>query len=216
MSPSQKSAREARQRVAEMRQREAARERRKKALGIAAVGAAGVAVAAGLVFMVTQQETAPPKKTGAVSSSVREDGVTVFEGLTAEHTTSDMDYGQTPPVGGDHDAVWQNCGIYSGPVRDENGVHALEHGAVWITYPENLADDKVTALRDLLRGKPYVLVSPHPGVTDGIHASAWGAQLKVAEPADAGLMAFVTEFAQSPNAPEPGAPCTNGVGTPDA
>ncbi|ROO88970.1 uncharacterized protein DUF3105 [Actinocorallia herbida] len=216
MSPSQKSARETRQRVAEMRAREQARERRKKILGISAAAVAGVGVVAGLVFMVAQQESAPPTKAAPVTSSVRADGVTIYEGLTADHVTKDMQYGQTPPVGGDHDAVWQNCGIYPGPLRDENAVHALEHGAVWITYAESLAEDQVTRLRDLVRGKPYLLLSPHEGVTDGIFASAWGAQLKVTDPADAKLTAFITEFAQSQNAPEPGAPCTNGTGTPEA
>ena len=33
-----------------------------------------------------------------------------------------------------HDPVWLDCGAYDAPVRDENAVHDLEHGSVWITY----------------------------------------------------------------------------------
>ncbi|MDX6739422.1 DUF3105 domain-containing protein [Actinocorallia sp. A-T 12471] len=214
MSPSQKSAREARQRVAEMRAKEKRRERRNKVLGVSAAGVVAAALVAGAVWMVTQQESAPPVKSAPVTSKVRDDGVTIYEGLTANHVTKDVAYGQTPPVGGDHNAVWQNCGIYGDPLKDVNAVHSLEHGAVWITYGKGLAEAQVTALRDLVRGKPYVLLSPHDGVADGIFASAWGAQLKVTDPADAKLTAFITEFAQSPNAPEPGAPCTSGTGQP--
>ena len=50
------------------------------------------------------------------------------------HVDQDIDYPQSPPIGGDHNPVWQNCGVYRDPVLDEMAVHSLEHGAVWITY----------------------------------------------------------------------------------
>ena len=54
-------------------------------------------------------------------------------GEAGQHSASDVDYEQTPPAGGEHNDVWQNEGFYEEPVRDENAVHTLEHGAVWIT-----------------------------------------------------------------------------------
>ena len=45
-----------------------------------------------------------------------------------------MTYTETPPAGGPHDPVWDDCGVYTQPLRNENAVHALEHGTVWITY----------------------------------------------------------------------------------
>src|SRR5262245_66498261 len=54
------------------------------------------------------------------------------------HTTEDVTYPENPPAGGPHNPVWQNCGYYSEPIQDENGVHSLEHGAVWITYAPDL------------------------------------------------------------------------------
>jgi len=56
-------------------------------------------------------------------------------------------YSVSPPVGGDHNAVWMNCGIYSQPVPTERAVHNLEHGAVWITYQPSLPPSQVSALR---------------------------------------------------------------------
>jgi hypothetical protein len=59
------------------------------------------------------------------------------------HTDGDVDYAQTPPVGGEHNPVWQNCGFYQEPVRDETAVHSLEHGAVWITYSPDIPQDEI-------------------------------------------------------------------------
>ncbi|MCA1688251.1 MAG: DUF3105 domain-containing protein, partial [Actinobacteria bacterium] len=63
------------------------------------------------------------------------------------HTEADVDYAQTPPAGGEHNPVWQNCGFYEEPVRDELAVHSLEHGAVWITYLPDLPQDEIERLR---------------------------------------------------------------------
>jgi hypothetical protein len=62
-------------------------------------------------------------------------GVTSYSNLSRDHTKEPVDYPQSPPVGGPHNPIWQNCGFYSKPVRDENAVHSMEHGAVWIPTP---------------------------------------------------------------------------------
>ena len=58
--------------------------------------------------------------------------------VTRNHTTQPVTYEQTPPVGGDHNPTWLNCGVYTAPVPNELAVHALEHGAVWVTYRSDL------------------------------------------------------------------------------
>ena len=60
-------------------------------------------------------------------------GVVTYSELARDHVVGKVTYAQMPPVGGKHSAVWQNCGIYSAPVANENAVHSMEHGAVWIT-----------------------------------------------------------------------------------
>lgn len=127
-----------------------------------------------------------------------------------------MAYPHTPPVGGDHAPIWQNCGFYAEPIRPELGVHSLEHGAVWITFGPGLPPPQLERLQELARRQPYVLVSPWPeALTTPVVASAWERQLRLPSAADVRLEQFVASFAEGPQMPEPGAPCTGGEGSPD-
>jgi Protein of unknown function (DUF3105) len=135
-------------------------------------------------------------------------------GPPGQHTEGNVDYAQSPPVGGPHNPVWQNCGFYGQPVRDENAVHSLEHGAVWITYRPDLPHNQIERLRDLARSQTYILVSPYPGLDYPVVASAWGKQLTLKSAEDPALERFIGAFRQGPQTPEPGAACTGGVGHP--
>jgi hypothetical protein len=130
------------------------------------------------------------------------------------HVNGTVSYAQSPPVGGEHASAWQNCGIYTEPVRNETAVHALEHGAVWVTYRPDLPADQVEQLRNMVRGRSYTLLSPYPDLDRPIAASAWGVQLKLDSPADPRLPQFIAKYRQGPQTPEPGASCIGGVGTP--
>jgi putative peptide zinc metalloprotease protein len=140
-------------------------------------------------------------------------GVETFDVDARTHTTAPVAYPQSPPVGGRHAPIWQNCGFYAAPIPDENGVHSIEHGAVWITYQPGLPGSQLDRLRALAR-EEYVLVSPYPGLTTSVVASSWGRQLRVASAQDARLPRFVGAFRLSSEAPEAGGPCTGGRGTP--
>lgn len=141
-------------------------------------------------------------------------GVEHFSGLDRTHTSSPVAYPQNPPVGGPHNPVWQNCGYYGAPIANENGVHSLEHGAVWITYRPDLPADQIATLRKLTAGQTYVLVSPYPGLSSPVVASAWGLQMKLDTPDDPRLSQFIKAYRQGPQTPEQGAPCTGGTGVP--
>src|SRR5213592_4260101 len=90
-------------------------------------------------------------------------GIVTFSDLARDHVNGPITYPQVPPVGGPHNPVWLNCGIYDRPVPNENAVHSLEHGAVWITYEPDLPAADVAQLRSLVRGHTYVILSPYPG-----------------------------------------------------
>lgn len=184
------------QRIAAERQR---RQSRIKGIAIAVVVFVVVAVV-GIVLYTRQQANASLP-----------DGVQSFSGITAGHSTDPVTYAQNPPVGGVHDPVWQNCGYYAAPVRNENAVHALEHGAVWITYQPDLPPDQVSVLRDLAGRQTFILVSPMEGIPAPVVASAWGKQLRLDSADDESLAQFVRSFRLSPGAPEPGASCSGGT-----
>ena len=142
------------------------------------------------------------------------EGVQTFT-VVRDHVTSapnqELGYEQTPPVGGPHDAAWQNCGVYDQPIFDKHAVHSLEHGAVWITYQPELGAAGIEQLKSLVSGRDYALLSPYPGLPAPVVASAWGVQLKVDSADDPRLSAFLRKYMQGPQTPEPGAVCFNGV-----
>ncbi|MET0435033.1 MAG: DUF3105 domain-containing protein [Cellulomonas sp.] len=142
------------------------------------------------------------------------EGVESFDGLTFDHVTTAVDYPQSPPAGGDHNAAWLNCGVYTEPVPNENAVHSLEHGAVWITYDPALPAADVATLQAFAENQSYVLVSPYEGLDSPVAVSAWGYQLKVDSVDDERLPVFIQKYLLNPELAEVGAPCSSGVGTP--
>lgn len=173
-------------------------------IGVAAVVAILAGFTALVVVDVSQRAAQKPPE-----------GVESFEIESREHIEGDISYEQTPPVGGKHNPIWQNCGFYSEPIRNENAVHSLEHGAVWITYRPDLPQQQVDRLREVASDNDFVLVSPYSDLPSPVVASAWGKQLKLDSTEDPRLERFVSAYQRGPQTPEPGAPCTGGVGEPE-
>lgn len=134
------------------------------------------------------------------------EGIEVYDGLTREHVDA-PNYDLSPPPGGDHLGQWAPCRFYDEPVPDGNMVHSLEHGAVWIAYDPVLDDASVAAIAAAVDGDPYVAASPYPGVDSPVVMVAWGLRLRLDAVDDARFGAFVDEFAQGPQTPEPGVAC---------
>ena len=128
-----------------------------------------------------------------------------------QHLAGSILYAENPPIGGQHNVVWQDCGIYDAPIHNEHAVHSMEHGAIWITYRPDLAADQVQRLR-ALAADDYLLLSPYPGLPYPIVASAWNHQLRFERADDPGLPAFIARYKNNPETtPEFGAPCAGGT-----
>jgi hypothetical protein len=120
-------------------------------------------------------------------------------------------YEQIPPVGGVHKGLWQNCGFYGEYIDNARGVHALEHGAVWITYDPDLPQDQIDHLESLT-DQQFVLVSPYPGMDAPVVASVWGKQIKLDGAFDDRLEPFINRYRKNPdNSPEQQGICWSGV-----
>lgn len=140
--------------------------------------------------------------------------ISTYELATRDHVEGTVEYPQTPPVGGDHDAVWQNCGVYREPVADENAVHSLEHGAVWITYEPGTDEAVIEELEAFADNQTHVLVTPYTGLPTPIVLTAWGVQQQLEEFDAAVVGSFVRTYEEGPQTPEPGAVCTGGLSEP--
>jgi hypothetical protein len=143
------------------------------------------------------------------------EGVRTFPATTNKIVNGDVEYVRTPPTNGDHAPLWQTCGFYEKPIQDENAVHSLDHGAVWITYRKDLPPGQIDTLRRFARER-YVLVSPYPGQRAPVIATAWRNQLKLDSVDDPRLRRFVDQFRVTETAPLSGNGCTGGVGRPEA
>jgi hypothetical protein len=141
-------------------------------------------------------------------------GMIRYPNLQHGQKTGPVSYAQSPPVGGLYAPQWQNCGFYKAPVQNETAVHTLARGAVWITYRPDLAVGDIGIIQRLVRNRSYVLVSPYADQAAPIVATAWGAQMDVYDPEDNRLALFIVRYSQGEQAPEPGQPCTGGIGTP--
>ncbi|WP_245193204.1 DUF3105 domain-containing protein [Amycolatopsis alba] len=161
-------------------------------------------VAADLVGFTRLTEQSEPGIAGVERFAIRERG----------HTTEPVAYDRIPPAGGPHDPVLQNCGVYAEPLRNENVVHSLEHGAVWLTYRPDLPAGQVDLLRRLVKGKHHTLLSPYPGLPATVVATAWGRRLALDDPADPRIVRFLDFYRAGPQTVEKGAPCDGGTGNP--
>lgn len=153
------------------------------------------------------------------------DGAAHAGALEHDHVAGPVTYSILPPVGGPHNAIWMNAGVYTKPVPTERAVHNLEHGAVWITYNPNLSAASVASLTAFVTKQTlipesasatgisgdsnrYIDLSPWAtnALPSPIVISAWGHQLRVTSATDPRLQQFVDTFRYKPKySPEFGA-----------
>src|SRR5260370_13085276 len=82
---------------------------------------AGIVAATLAVFLIAHAVTS-----GGGSTVGTIPGVVTYSNLARDHVSGTVKYPQTPPVGGPHNPVWLNCGIYSSPVPNANPFHSLQ------------------------------------------------------------------------------------------
>ena len=164
-----------RRRLAEERRRaearKAARRRNLVTLGIA------LAVGAGVVLLIINERTVD---TGPLGVSAAQAGCEEIETITdasREHVDegTNVDYDESPPMGGSHWPVPADAVFYSAELEEERLVHNLEHGQIVIWYQPDI-DDEVkddietfvdrendVAIKDGARVGP-MLAAPYPNI----------------------------------------------------
>ena len=190
-----------RKKLNQIKREQARKHRRRMMVSVAAGVVIVLALAGGITWGVLASR---PEK-------IALSGVQTFKVASRNHVTTPVKYAQTPTVGGDHNPTWLNCGIYDQPVPNENAVHDLEHGAVWITYRPDLPADQVAELQKLARSQTYITLSPYDGLSTPVVASAWGCSSSSRTPPTRGC------FCSSPStsrAPRPRSPARRAAAAP--
>jgi hypothetical protein len=138
-------------------------------------------------------------------------GVITYTITDRGHDNDYRAWPQVPPAGGIHNNVWQKCQFYDAPIDPGKGVHALEHGAVWITFDPNLPADEIAQIKLIANGQEFVLASPYVGLPAPIVVTSWNHQLYLQTVDDKAIAQFIKVFKNSPTyTPEYGASCATG------
>lgn len=202
-----------RTRIEVMRRAEKARERRSRILTVIL----STLIVAGLVgwgaYATDNADEKEGQQATAAQKPLRGEKIWDAKKLTRNHVQGKVDYPVNPPVGGDHNPVWMTCNgsVYTRPTPNENAVHSLEHGAVWVTYNTKATDADIKTLADRVSKTPYTLMSPDKSQSGTVMLTAWAHQLSVDRASDPRVEQFLTKYVQGPQTPEPGAACTNGL-----
>ena len=152
----------------------------------------------------------------ALDRPMRIEGVEVYGRQNRGHDEHyEVHESDLPAVGGIHDNLFQNCGIYLSAVDTEKAIHSLEHGAVWITFHPSLPTSDISFIAEKYDDYDYLLISPFSEQKVPVAITAWGAQLTVDSVSDQRIDQFLKMYLLGPATPERGAPCQGGYGEPD-
>jgi hypothetical protein len=167
--------------------------------------AIGVVLVAVFAYLVYQALNPSDPKGGDPANDIPSlKAVKTYDYVGNQHTSDPVTYAETPPAGGPHDPVWTDCGVYTQQLRNENAVHSLEHGTVWITYRPDLSAADVQSLEDALAsvkdGK--TILSPYPGLPAPAVVTVWNAQLDLTGASDPRLQDFLDFYGDGHTAPE--------------
>ena len=165
----------------------------------------GIAVAVigiGVLLSIQDQNTAKfvapdrPEETAQVGEEVK--------AMKSSHINSDATheaYNSNPPTSGDHLAQPAGWGVYSTPLTDEQAIHNLEHGGIWISY-KDIDDQTKAQLETIAKANGgSVILSPRPSNDAKISLSSWGRLEKLEGYDEAKILEFIS--ANKNKSPEP-------------
>jgi hypothetical protein len=127
-----------------------------------------IAVVVGIGFLLFQSSKSKPKDLPGQT----------FENQGQKHiaqgSTDHIVYNSNPPTSGDHwpqPAAW---GKYDTTLPDEELVHNLEHGGIWISYnPKKVDQATIDQLNDFAQRYQLIIVEPREKDDSAIALAAW-------------------------------------------
>jgi len=157
-----------------------------------AVIIASVLIVGGIVWVTTKASQTGPLQ-GEEFESQGGQHIAVGE----EH----IPYNSNPPTSGPHYVEPHPAGIFDNELVQENVVHSLEHGGIWITYKPDLPQDQIDQLKNIVRrNRAQVLLSPRAANDSLIALASWTRLLKLEQIDEDKIVSFIR--ANRDHAPE--------------
>lgn len=153
-----------------------------------------------------------PYRRSALPAAMAIKGVTYRVEGQHTHVPGRVKYDSSPPIGGDHSQLWANCtgNVYTSQLANENAVHMLEHGAVWITYdPKQISGARLATLKKYVAGVDRMALTPYAGLKTPISLQAWGYQLFLSNPSDPRIAQFIKTLKSNPKTTPENASCSD-------
>ncbi len=119
---------------------------------------------------------APPQRITDLAQAARAAGCTTqsFRSEGDTHTPEPVKYKSSPPHSGNHNEIPIEDGLYDEAPRNENSVHALEHGRILMDYKPSASEETKGQLKALFDEDPYHMVLlPNAKMPYEVAAVAW-------------------------------------------
>ncbi len=123
-----------------------------------------------------------------------------------EHIAAGADhvgYNSNPPTSGPHYAAPANWEVYQNELPDEQLVHNLEHGGIWISY-KGINATTTTALENIAKSQTKIIVTPRSKNDAPIILASWGRLQKLETFDEKAILDFIRM--NKGRSPEPLAP----------
>ncbi|OGE82497.1 MAG: hypothetical protein A3B10_00275 [Candidatus Doudnabacteria bacterium RIFCSPLOWO2_01_FULL_44_21] len=104
-------------------------------------------------------------------------------------------YNSNPPTSGWHWPQAAEWGIYKATQPDEQLIHNLEHGGVWIAYkPGSVDEQTVNLLQDFAKRYRKVIVEPREANDAAIALAAWTHLDKLDQYDESQILRFIASY----------------------
>ena len=100
------------------------------------------------------------------------------------------EYNSNPPTSGPHYIEPAKWGVYQTELPDEQLVHNLEHGGIWISYT-GIDDATKAALEDIAKSGLKIILEPRAKDDAPIILASWGRLQKFQSFDKEGVLAFI-------------------------
>ncbi len=122
-----------------------------------------------------------------------------FENQGQEHitqgSTEHPPYNSNPPTSGPHWPQPAQWGVYTTAQPDEQLIHNLEHGGIWISYkPDKVDQNTINLLNDFATRYQLIVVEPRPANDATISLTAWTRRLNLDQYDERAILEFIESF----------------------